>query len=72
MDSDEGLDDAMCYVAETPPTPGKFLVEKALALGVPKGKSFGLVSLKLWCLGVHPQSLHSCGIALTLCVAFSI
>lgn len=30
-----------CYIAETPQIPGKFFLEKAVALGVPKGPSFG-------------------------------
>ncbi len=30
-----------CYIGETPQIPGKFYVEKALELGVPKGPIFG-------------------------------
>nr|CCA16756.1 PREDICTED: similar to AGAP009743PA putative [Albugo laibachii Nc14] len=32
---------AISYVIETPPQRGKFLVDRAIALGVPKGKMFG-------------------------------
>ncbi|KAF1328514.1 Zinc phosphodiesterase elac protein 2, partial [Globisporangium splendens] len=33
--------DCVSYIVETAPQRGKFLVEKAIALGVPKGKFFG-------------------------------
>lgn len=39
--SDTLSEDAVCYVVETAEQRGKFLVEKAKALGVPPGKMFG-------------------------------
>jgi ribonuclease Z len=37
----EGANDAVSYVVETPEQRGKFLVQKAVELGVPKGALFG-------------------------------
>lgn len=50
-----------CYVAELAPYPGKFLPEKAQALGVQPGRDFGrlkqgesvTVSARLWVMAMH-------------------
>ncbi|KAI9920279.1 hypothetical protein PsorP6_015817 [Peronosclerospora sorghi] len=41
MDLKRNVHDCVSYLIEVKPQKGKFLVEKAMALGVPKGKLFG-------------------------------